>query len=287
MSTIQKRIMPVYSSAYYGITEQKKTELDTLTIEVLDAQFEVEQCQAIVQSLNDKLAKFEGFLADADANRKFTLNNWNLLKQLLQSTIDLKKNSVLVLTEMGLAKNKTTSLSSEINIVVNKLIYTVEVINKLANEIVRKKAINPLISDDLISMLGTAGKDANNAVALTLVALKSSFAAQATSMEAHSASKLENSQAQEFYELLTTGDEKAAGDEPLHNDAKMLTGTSLRDLIYQAYDNAKTSYEQAMAAYTIVTVQVNNAQAQLDKANIKLQSLQLGLTAGNAAALAS
>ncbi len=76
---------------------------------------------------------------------------------------------------MVIAKGQTVQVAENINSVINKLIYSAESINKLANLVVRKKAQNPLISDELVSMITTAGTDANNAVAVTLVALKSAF----------------------------------------------------------------------------------------------------------------
>ena len=86
----------------YGITEKKKSELDALTAEVLDAQYEVQQYDAIVTSLQDKLQKFQGFLDEATSNTDSTLVNKNLVEQLVQDVIDLRKNSNITFTEMGL-----------------------------------------------------------------------------------------------------------------------------------------------------------------------------------------
>jgi hypothetical protein len=179
---------------------------------------------------------------------------------------------------MVIADSKTQSLAKYITDVMNKLIYSAEMINKLANYVVRKKALNPLISDELVSMLGTAGSDANNAVALTLVALKSTFASQASNMESQSATALEYVQSMDVYQLITG----------TNNDGKELLGNvSLKSLLYKAYAEAKSNYEEIHTAVVLTTTQLNNAQNSLNKAQVALKSLQTGLAAGNAAALAS
>jgi len=270
---------------YYGITEKKKAELDALTAEVLDAQHEVAQFQAIVTALSDKLIKFKSFLAAADSNRESTLNNRNLADKLVQAAIDLKQNSNITFTEMGSADDRTGKLASQVKDVIAKLIYAAEIINKLANLIVRKKGMNPLISDELVSRISAAGNDANNAVALTLIALKSSFAAQATNMESQSAAALEYYQSLDLYNLLT-GEKIMLENDP-GNILPDLKGHSLWDLMHIAYVNAKAQYETMHQACKIVTRQLNNAESQLNQATIKLRSLQSGLSAGTAAALAS
>ncbi len=180
---------------------------------------------------------------------------------------------------MVIADSKTKEVAKGIRNLINKLIYSAEVINKLANLVIRKKALNPLISDDLVSRIGTAGNDANNAVALALVALQSTFAAQASNLESEAAAALEYTQSIKLYEILTgtTPDGKKSKDYD----------NCLAKLLYDAYDHAKKSYEQAYQASKDTIDQLNKANVNLSKAQIKLKSLQSGLAAGNAAALAS
>lgn len=58
-------------------------------------------------------------------------------------------------------------------------------------------------------------------------------------------------------------------------------------LINSAYKNAVDKNAAAQEAVDTVTTQLNNANAQLAQAQIKLQSLEAGYAAANAAALAS
>lgn len=267
-STIQERMKR------YGITERKKAELDSLNIQVLDAQADVAQYQSIVTSLTAKWTNYQAFLATATKNKATAYTNKVLVDQLVQSAANLQSNSDIAFNEMVLADARTRTLTANVNDVMNKLIYSSEVINKLATLVVRKKALNPLISDELVSMIITAGTDANTAVALTLVALQSTFAAQSTEMEAETAVGLEYTQSIGLSKLLTGG---VAGGSP----------TSLQGLFHQAFTDAKTNYILIERANLRTTKQLNMAKANLNTAQVKLKSLQSGLAAANAAALAS
>lgn len=266
----QKRIV-----TKYGITEFKKKELDSLTIQVLDAQDDVTQLQAIVASLTDKSNNFQAFLAAAEANRTQALNNKELVEAVVQNALDLQNNSNIAFNEMVLAKAKSQDVATNINSTINKLIYAAEAINKLGNIIIRKKAQNPLISDELVNMVTTAGNDANNAVALALVALKASFAAQATNLDSEAATTLEYTQSMKFYEMLT------------NNSDNENPSICLQKMLHNAYTKAKSDYLHAQKANTETLQQLNLTTTELSKAQIKLRSLQSGLSAATAAALAS
>lgn len=267
------------STRKYAITEKKKAELDELALQVLDAQHDVDQYQAIVSALTLKLSDFESFLATAENNRAIALTNKNQMNQLAQGIQDLSENSVLAFNEMVLADGKTKDLAVQVKEVMDKLIYAVEIINKLANIVISKKALNPLISDELISMIGQAGNDANNAVALTLVALKSTFAAQASNMESEATSALLLTQARALYHVMTG--KNADGSAPKNN------AIPLNELFDLTYSHAKKRFDQVQAANVVTTRQLNQASTLLNRAQIKLGSLQSGLAAANAAALAS
>jgi hypothetical protein len=277
MKTHRAAPLPIMPSRY-GITESKKAELDKLSIQVIDAQYDVNKFQSIVTSLADKVNNFQAFLATAENTRTQAYNNKILMTQLVQNTLDLQNNSNIAFDEIVLADTKTKILGVNIKQVIDKLIYSAEVLNKLATIITRKKALNPLISDELISVLATAGSDANNAVALALVALKSTFAAQASNMESEAAIELAYTQSSDLYETLVNG---IASDEVEEKEK------SLEYLLHEAYKNAKANYQKLEKALIICTKQLNDAKSDLNKAQIKLKSLQSGLAAANAAALAS
>lgn len=262
----------------YGINERSKAELDALSNQVNDAEHDVEQLQAVVNSLNDKSIQFQGFLNSASASKAQTLSNKTLLNQILQNALSLKENSKIALDEIADADQKTIALSAEIKSVIDKLIYSATVIDKLRGMVLRAKSLIPYINDDVLQLLADAGTDANNAVGLALVALKSTLAAETANAEAEAASSLEYLQAVSLYEVLTVDQKEKETDS---------SEDCLKDLINTAYETAVVAFDNASKASTETNHQLNKAKADLAKAQIRLKSLQLSLAAGTAAILSA
>ncbi|MCA6362914.1 MAG: hypothetical protein IM638_07735 [Bacteroidetes bacterium] len=254
----------------YGVTEKKKSELDNLTLQVLEAQQQVDQFQSIVVSYTSKLANFQTRLAEADTNRTNALNNVNSLNQVIQNFSDLQTNSFNAFNASVEANIKTTRVADNIAKVMNKLIYSVELINKLAVNVARKKALNPLVSDDLVSALNKLGSDANNTIALCMTAMQSVFTAQASSIEAEASFALEYFQANGTYQYIL-------GQQ----------SDGLKTAVQNCFDYWDNHYWELYNATNMVQNQLNQSQIDLAQATLTLQSLQAGLAAGNAAALAS
>ena len=255
----------------YGITEKKKVELDALALQVLTAQYDVEQQQAIVNSLTQKNLKFQDILNNTENSRTLAQTNKQLAEKLEESVIDLITASKITVGEIKKAQNNTSELTKAIKPLTDKLIYSAQVLNKLAANYIRMKALNPLISDELISRLTSAGSDANSAVALTLVALQKSFAAEASNYESEEALRLAHTQTLKLHNVIP--DEKTGH-------------TSITSLFDQAYNNLSHHHRSQHIAFTAITGQLNHAQVSLNNAQIKLKSLQTGLAAANAAGLA-
>lgn len=262
----------------YGINERSKAELDALSNQVNDAEHDVEQLQAVVNSLNEKSIQFQGFLNNASNSKAQTLNNKGLLEQILQNALSLKENSKIALDEIAEADQKTMALSAEIKLVIDKLIYSATVIDKLRGMVLRAKSLIPYINDDVLQLLADAGTDANNAVGLALVALKSTLAAETANAEAEAASSLEYLQAVSLYEVLTTDQKEKETGVPQD---------CLKDLINIAHETAVVAFENASKASSETTLQLNKAKSDLAKAQIRLKSLQLSLAAGTAAILSA
>lgn len=257
-------------------TEENKAALNALIVQVENAQYRVDESQAIATSLTQKLNSFQNFLAVADARRTPALNNKNLVAQLVQSSKDLQDCSHIALNEMLAPEEKTQGLATTMSQVMNKLIYSAGIINKLTDFVVREKALNPLISDELISLLTTARTNAGNAVAVSVAALQSTFAAQASSIACRQALTVEYTQAADLYDALT-------GISSITQPEK--TETHLSTVLADAYKEAQTHYELAYGAVNTTTGQLDNAQIRLNKSQVTLASLQADLAAANAAAL--
>lgn len=289
----------------------KKKELDELTSQVIDVQYTVDQLQATVTSVSSKSQKILVCLSVSEADRARALINKNLVDKVVENALTLRDNSLSVFAQMGNTNAATKQMAKDTKDLMDKLIYSAEMINKLSMLIIRKKALNPLISDELVSIVNAAGKDANNACALTLVALRSTFAAQASCIESEAATALEYSQAILLYQVLTGKVELTEEDGKNNNpeinsliaeaeakNKKMNKNrnrsqnnddpkTCLKDLLNNAYVNAKSHYDLLYTANGEITKQLNAANAKSNKAQITLKSLQSGLAAATAAALAS
>ena len=264
----------------YGVTEKKKSDIDLLTSQVTDAQAVVDQQSTVVASLNQKSIKYQGYLLDAESSRTQAKSNKELVDQVVQNGLDLFQNSEIAFSKMTVANEATEEVAKEVTVLINKPIYSVEIINKLSNLVIRKKSLNPLISDDLITKINAAGTDSNNAIALTLVALKSIFAAQSLSLESEASTALEQKQALNLYLTLT-------GKKDPQETFILEGNNSVQALIYKANDEAKANYLEANKANDETTRQLNVANINLNKAQVELKSLQAALAAANAAALAS
>ncbi len=267
LMTIQKR-----PPTKYSVSEAKKAELDLLESNVVNAKHEVEQLNAIVSSLTTKFQKFEGFLNEATSAEQTAKSNNDTMKMAIQSAEELADNSKIAFSEMKEARYRTNKVSEQSKVVIDELIYSAEVINKLANLVVREKGLNPLISDELVSMAAQAKDDANNAVALSLVALKSSISAQTSNVESESIACLELIQAEKLEKVLkeNTGNRK-----------------SLKVLLSESVDNAEKELAKIKIGHADTKDQLNEAKVQLSNAQIKLSSLQASLAAAKAAAFAA
>lgn len=279
-----RTLNPNQSGNNYGIAQKKMAELDKLSNEVLDAQHDVEQFQAIVNSLIEKSEQFQGYLDEATAIRDKAKDNKDQMDKVVQNALSLKNKSNITFEETVLSNEKMKEVSIGMKNLINELIYSVEVINKLSGIIIKKKAKNPLISDELIDLVNTIGKDANNAVSLTLVALQSVYLATDTNIESEGAATMQFRQAVQLYEILTGRTDSLEGDGKPDEDRH---SGSLQQLIDEAYAKSKTQYQMYYDAMQEATNQLNKAQILLDKAQAKLSSLQAGLAAANAAALTS
>jgi len=273
-----------------GIADSKKADIDSLTDQVESAEYEVAQLQAVVTSLTAKSSQFSGFLAEADANKTTGLSNFNLAKDALSTVKNLLAGATSAQRQTNVAVDSVSSVAAQLSVLINKLVFSVEVIDKLAQLINKQKSINNIIPDDLIKYLTKATTDANTAVATSLTALTSCYATEATALEAQNITALELIQIQDLYNKMTVG--IAQSPVTLLNKNSFVFGltddsTGIVALLKQGYTDAVTDYEHALAANNMVTQQLDYAQANLDSATVQLNALKAGLAAATAAAYAA
>jgi hypothetical protein len=267
-------IKPTHHSEY-NVDKHKIAILNSLKTQVINAKNEVVKMESIVNSLTQKAANYENFLNQAENTKKQALHNLTLVNNGIENTQNLNENSNRAFSKTILASSKSEEFVQKTNTVLNKLIYTAERINKFSNLIARQKALNPLISDELISSVTTAGTDANNAVALALLALNTAFTAQSTTKEISVIAALESIQSEKLLEQL------------IHANNIDCKNSSLKILLNKAYNQSVIEADEMQKANEETLNQLNQKKAELNKAQVNLNSLQSGLAAANAANLAS
>ncbi|WP_350313829.1 hypothetical protein OHJ28_10755 [Dickeya fangzhongdai] len=235
-----------------GIAEKKNAEIEALTNQVNSAQYRVNELTSVVTALTAKQAYFASLLSDADTKKDTALAHLNQAKSLVANVEELRRYSQQVQQQTEKSRNKVKDTTDDIAVLIEQLIFSVDVIEKLSGFVNRQKAANNVIPDDLVTVLNQATTDANSAVALTLTALQSSYATAASADEAGSISSLEFRQASQLRRLLV-------GEQDDSPQAGALYGRVL-----EAIGNV----EGALQALT---------QAQQD--NQKLQASQFAQTA--------
>lgn len=194
--------MNTMTNMHIGVAAQKNAEIESLTNKVNAALYKVDELTAVVQSLTTKQSHFAQLLTQADSKKATALNHFNQVKLVATNITELQRYSAVVNTQTCNANAAVCATSETMATLINQLIFSVDVIEKLAGFVNRQKAVNKVIPDELITVLNTATTDANSAVALTLTALQSSYASVSSADEAKSVSDLELQQSNDLENLL-------------------------------------------------------------------------------------
>ncbi|WP_105170022.1 hypothetical protein [Pseudoalteromonas sp. T1lg23B] len=254
-----------------GVAQNKNADIQALTTQVTDAQYTVNELTNVVTSLTSKQAYFANLLTLASSKQASALQHFSQSKTLMADLKETSNYVKIVEKQIGTESN-TDSLSGKLNEtaqymagVVDKLIFSVDIIEKLLDFVNRRKAVNQVIPDDLITYLNNAVTESNNAVSLTLTALESCYASITPVQEIEEISELEVKQMVSLLALTAT----------------------LTQALGDSYKTSETSYQNALVASNMANQQLEDAQAQLAEAQANLASLNAGLEAAKAAAFAA
>lgn len=272
-----------------GIADRTKARIDAITEQVTSEQYIVTQRQAIVTSLTAKSAQFSATLATASDTQATALTNLNLANDALAAAAALTAGTAQAQAQAAAADLAMIAVCEDMALMINKLVFTGEIIDRLVQLINKQKAANPLIPDSIITYLNQATTDANNAVALTLTALQSCYAAQATLRESRASMNLS---AQQSAALQARMEHQAFARGATVTSKVLEIGyaddcAGVVAWLQQGYLAAKDGYNQALWNNDSVGAQLSYAQAMLASATTDLNSYKSGLNAATAAAYAS
>lgn len=272
-----------------SVADKKNSEIQSLTGSVTQAQYDVAEQQAIVSSLQAKSQQFNMYLTQADDNQESALANLNLGKDALSSASSLVASMTTATSKVNEASSGASDVAAQMAELVNKLILSIEYINKTAQLVNKQKANNPLVPDKLIDNMSKAAANANNAIALSLAALQSCYVAEATLLESSEVLALGSQQSGQLRDRMGYLWDAQSGKVLMAADAAQpgVNGPGIVAMLQQAYDDAKANYNQALTSNNIVTSQLSHAQAELADTQVRLNSYQAGLAAATAAAYAA
>ncbi|GAB3437834.1 hypothetical protein NX773_19440 [Massilia solisilvae] len=272
-----------------SVADKKNSEIQSLTSSVTQAQYDVAEQQAIVSSLQAKSQQFNLYLTQADDDQESALANLNLGKDALSSATSLVASMTTATSKVNEASSGASDVAAQMAELVNKLILSIEYINKTAQLVNKQKANNPLVPDKLIDNMSKAAANANNAIALSLAALQSCYVAEATLLESSEVLALGSRQSGQLRERMSYLWDSQSGKVLMAANAapSSMEVPGIVAMLQQAYDDAKANYNQALTSNNIVTSQLSHAQAELADAQVRLNSYQAGLAAATAAAYAA
>ncbi len=272
----------------HAINDRKQAELNALTFGIAQTQYQVAQLQSIVTSLTQKNDDFTALLLDAEKRRDTASSNLNMVNQVIAGIKNILGNTDMVRDVTEQADDKIRQTAEHLSTLIKQLIFSVEIIEKLAQLVNKKKASGKIITNELVKTITAASADANNAIAVTLTALTSCYVAKTSGNEAKNITWLECEQSSELYELITLGktdNTPESGDADTSAPAEKQP--SLLALLTIAKEESITKYNAAFTASNSVTKELAQAQTGLNNATVKLNSLKLGLAAATAAAIAA
>ena len=247
----------------YGITENKIALLNMLEQKADEERRHVEQKQVVVNGVTAIMQYTQSFLGAAETERVKTYANRSLVNELTQEIKNLENITDEVCHEMQVTTTKSLAFVHELKSTANRLICAAELLDKMTTYLIRKKSLNPLISDDLIATTGKAGNDANHAVSAMLTAMETAVAAVAGNQSSLAAATSIKAETKVLHMTVA------------HNKE----GLSLTQLYQQACDHANSSFNEADTAAIKAALELNAANLNLNKTKTSLSSFQAALAA--------
>ena len=270
-----------------NVADLKQADIQQLTKQVELAQNRVTQGQAIVDALQAKSNQFAGFLGQATDNKASAEANYKLARDMADSLDSLSANFARTGKKTEVASKDAEDVAKNSARLISKLIFSVEVIGKVGQLINKQKAINPQLPDTLIGFMARAATNANSAVALTLTALQSCYAAESTLLESAGVMRLSSKQAGELKKVFEQGWQRHDASTPAATTATATGASGVAALLLQVSEQAVHNYKRARWDNDSVSGQLAFAQTQLALAVMDLGSYQAGLRAATAAAYAA
>ncbi|MES2653989.1 MAG: hypothetical protein V4620_00260 [Bacteroidota bacterium] len=229
-----------------SVIQENKTDIDLL--------------ETTLNDLNNKLVWTQNTQLRTRTYGSSILDYRNNLLKIIEAVNDLNNNEQIIRVEVSGANAQIKELTKIVDLLLKKLLFAIDVINKLSNTIMRKKAVNPLISDDLVRSMSIITENSSLVIDVSMLVLQHTVSTLSSSNELTSISKLTQLQLQVYYQLLT--DEKK----------KQM---SLSYLINREQNETQQQEQQLIKDLNLLQIQIEKTNEELSKARAKYQSNEL------------
>lgn len=310
-------------SKKYAINQRKKSDLAALTDEVAVLEFQQQQQQSVVDELELKVSEFSLLLNEAEAKREQAAVRSDMVISAVSHVRAIMHKASMVKKQTAKSDSVIGKTLNEMKKLVQQVIFSADLVNRLVLMIQKKKSSGALISSELSRVMEGAANDADTAVNATLKALTSCHNAVAASEDSSRLTHQEMHQSIELYAMIS-GDKNILQEiqelqrrieEKEHKEHKNFDindiaeqekaiialmnkvevsirsfaqpdpdNHSLLGLVSQAEQDSKQQYELALAASSCANRELEEAKAKQAHTSLNLESLEAGLSAANAAA---
>ena len=280
------------------VSAKKINKIEALKRQVNDAAKRVALAEVKYNSLVEKANTFTELYQEAEATRQTTESYWILFLKIKSSLHALQQTSDETDLVAVDALYDLRQLVVQWNKVTKDTIKAAEVIQLMAETIEKRKASNPLISDDLVNDASTAALDAEKTVKVVIAALRDTLRALASATQAKNSMELTNFYIEEASIRLLANAERLDGKKPnlasiqklgiSETEQKAIENyqpdhKSLELSLYNTLQAAHQNVSKALVASENANKEVNVAKEELARAEAKLSTLEAALAAAESA----
>lgn len=256
-----------------NITAKKTSTLQNLQRQVNDATTIAAKAEAQYDSFVNKAQLFRDLLTQATTELNTVKGQWNLFLTLKSSLKALEETSDESTEIAQVSYSDTKKLIKKWEDVVQQTLEAADAINLASTFINKRKASNPLISNDLVADATLAANNATATVTAVINALTSALNSLSSANQANNSTELTGLYIDMASAVLLSNEKNHpdVAHVPLQESLSNLLKVATNKVT--AMQNASDSANSEMA----------RAKDQLDAANAKLATAQAALSAAQAA----
>lgn len=235
-------------------------QLHSFIQEVKNTKEEIDLLEVTVSDLSKKAVWMQHKQIKTRTYGNSILECRNNLLQLIETVNDLNNNENSIGLEVVAANTKINQLTKMVDELLKKLLFTIALVNKLSTAIIRKKALNPLISDDLLKSMSIITENSSLAADASLLALQHTFNSLLASNELVAITKQAQLHLSDYYRLLADDKKKQM---------------SLSYLVNSEEKETQLQEQQLIKDLNLLQIQIEKTNQELAKARLKYEYNEL------------